>query len=84
MNKQVEELTLLLLYLTAWEEEARPFGVHKRSWKHFSPKVLEQLDAAGFLVESEKSDSVFLTREGADKARLLARKYLGEKVVQLL
>ncbi len=84
MNRQIEELTLLLLYLTAWEEEARPFGVHKRSKKNYSPLVLEKLGADGLLVESRKSDSVFLTDEGAAHAQFLAQKYLGQKMLNQL
>lgn len=84
MKKQIEELTLLLLYLTAWEEEAPPFGVHKRSNKGFSPQVLDKLDAEGLLVGSAKSNSVFLTDEGAFMAQALAKKYLGEKEIHFL
>mgnify|MGYP000855899164 CR=1 FL=1 len=84
MNKQIEELTLMLLYLTAWEEEVPPFGVHKRSWKAFNSRILDKLDADGLLVGSEKSNSVFLTAEGAFRAQALVKKYLGEKEIQQL
>ena len=83
MNSHIEELTLLLLYLTAWEEEARPLGVHKRSWKCYNSRILDKLDADGLLVESDKSNSVFLTSEGTLKAQALVKKYLGEKETQL-
>ena len=83
MNSHIEELTLLLLYLTAWEEEARPFGVHKRSWKCYNSRILDKLDADGLLVESDKSNSVFLTSEGTLRAQALVKKYLGEKETQL-
>ena len=84
LNSKLEELTLLLLYLTAWEEEARPLGVYKRSAKGFSSRVLDKLDADGLLVGSDKSSSVFLTHAGATRAQALARKYLGEREFQLL
>ena len=73
----------MLLYLTAWEEEARPFGVHKRSNKCYSSRILDKLDAEGLLVETDKSNSVFLTNEGALRAQALVRKYLGEKEILL-
>jgi hypothetical protein len=83
LNNQIEELTLMLLYLTAWEEEARPFGVHKRSLKCYCSRILDQLNADGLLVSSDKSNSVFLTSEGTLRAQALVKKYLGEKEIQL-
>lgn len=84
MNREIEELTLLLLYLTAWEEEARPFGLHKRSMKSFSSQVINKLDADGLLVESDKSNSVFLTTEGANRAQALIKKYFEKTEFQMM
>jgi hypothetical protein len=83
LNKEIEELTLMLLYLTAWEEDVPPFGRHKRNWKSHSAKVLDKLDKDGLLVSSDKSDSVFLTSAGAIRAQALVQKYLGNSAVQL-
>lgn len=80
MNKQIQELTLLLLYLTAWDEEVPPFGTHKRSWKGYDFNALNKLDAEGLIVGSDKSKSVFLTDEGAARARELLAKYLSDEV----
>lgn len=80
MNRPIEELTLLLLYLTAWEEEVPLFGVHKRSRKDYSLAALSQLEKDGFIVNSNKSQSVFLTDAGAAMAQKLMQKYLGDKV----
>lgn len=78
MNNNIEELTLLLLYLTGWDEEAPPLGVHKRSWKEHSLTALKQLEEDGLIVDSHKSSSVFLTSQGAARARELLKKYLGD------
>lgn len=83
MNKEIEELTLMLLYLTAWEEDVPPFGRHKRNMKSLCSEVLDKLDRDGLLVSSDKSDSVFLTNAGALRAQALVQKYLGERAVQL-
>lgn len=66
------------MYLTAWDEEVPPFGVHKRSMKGYSYATLNQLQEDGLIVCSSKSKSVFLTDEGAAKAQKLIRKYLGD------
>lgn len=81
LNKQIEELTLVLLYLTAWEEEAPPFGKHKRNWKTHPSEIIDQLNNDGMLVSTDKSNSVFLTNAGALRAQALVKKYLGEKAV---
>ena len=80
MNKEVAELTLLLLYLTAWEEDVPLFGAHKRSWKGYNFDILNKLDEDGLIVGSNKSKSVFLTDEGAARARELMKKYLRDEV----
>lgn len=79
MNKKVEELTLMLLYLTAWDEEVPPFGTHKRSSRDYNLGVLSKLDENGLIVGSDKSGSVFLTDEGALMAKKLVKKYLGDE-----
>ena len=78
LNNKIEELTLLLLYMTAWDEDAPPLGVHKRSWKEHSFTVLKQLEEDGLIVDSNKSKSVFLTSQGAVRAQNLLKKYLGD------
>jgi len=76
LNKKIEELTLMLLYLTAWDEEVPPFGTHKRSRKGYCFDVLDNLDVNGLIVGSKKSESVFLTDEGAARAQELVARYL--------
>lgn len=80
MNRKIEELTLMLLYLTAWDEEVPPFGSHKRSLKGYNDGILNKLDDDGLIVGSKKSKSVFLTDEGALRAKEIVKKYLGDEV----
>jgi len=74
----IEELTLLLLYLTSWQEEvvsdAPPVC---RAWKGFRFEALDALEQQGYLNQSRRAKSVTLTEKGLQRARALQAKYLG-------
>ncbi|MEK5040761.1 DUF6429 family protein [Sporosarcina sp. FSL K6-3457] len=74
MEKQIKELTLLLLYMTSWEEEEIPEGM-RRSWKGYSFNTLDELIAEDCVRGSNRSKSVFLTKLGIEEAKLLMKKY---------
>jgi Mn-dependent DtxR family transcriptional regulator len=76
LEKSVEELTLLLLYLTGWEEEVLKGSKIIRSWKGYSFEVLNALEEKGLISQSKKAKSAYLTDEGHNKARKLFEKYL--------
>ena len=42
MEEQIEELTLLLLYLTSWTEK-EPYGEYQRAWKGYDFDILNKL-----------------------------------------
>jgi hypothetical protein len=75
MKQQIEELTLLLLYLTSWEEEIGGDTV-QRAWKGFPFEVLDALEENGYLSQSRRAKSVYLTRAGLERAEVLAANYL--------
>lgn len=80
LEQQIEELTLLMLYLTHWVEKDRfnPEGV-PRSWKGYPFDVLNKLVDKGYLVGVKhpgSSKSVVLTDEGIARAKELEKKYL--------
>lgn len=76
MEKEVEELTLLLVYLTSWEEKGKYFSRPvRRSWKNHRFEILDKLKEKGFIAGSSKGKSVYLTEEGIDKAKGLQKKY---------
>ncbi|MFJ8065680.1 DUF6429 family protein [Psychrobacillus sp. NPDC096426] len=78
MKKEIEELTLLLLYLTSWKEEDFPETI-QRSWKGHSFEALDQLKELDYLRGGIKSKSVYLTEAGIEQAKQLMEKYnLGE------
>lgn len=80
-----EELTLLLLYLNAWEEDGYTEDEDgslkevkvKRSWKGYDFETLNSLKTKNFLSGGYKSKSVSLTKEGEQKAKELCQKYFG-------
>jgi len=80
MTEEIEELTLLLLYLTAWEEE--PFKGIKafRSWKGYPFEILDVLQEKGYISQAKyksRSKSVVLTGSGVCQANQLKKNYLG-------
>jgi len=80
LEQQIEELTLLMLYLTCWVEKDRifPEGIY-RSWKGYPFEALNNLVDKGYLVRVKhpgKSKSVVLTNKGITKAKELGKKYL--------
>jgi DNA-binding PadR family transcriptional regulator len=79
MNAQiVEDLTLLLLYLTSWEEEVFDDFTIYRAWKGFRFEALDALEEAGYINQTRRAKSVTLTEAGCERARALAAKYLGD------
>lgn len=74
MDKQKDELVLLLLYLTSWEENELPEGM-KRSWKGYPFSSLDSLKKEDLIRGSNRSNSVYLTKAGIEKAKFLLEKF---------
>ncbi|WP_444979488.1 DUF6429 family protein [Halobacillus andaensis] len=70
----MDELTLLLLYLTSFKEEEGPIEA-LRSWKGYPFSSLDELREAGYIVGGNRSKSVFLKEEGEKMAQELMKKY---------
>ncbi len=67
---QISKLTLLLIYLTGWEE--KEFGVTAyRAWKGYDFNILNKLEEDGFIAQSKTAKSVYLTEEGLKLAKQL-------------
>lgn len=77
MEERIKELTLLLLYLTSWEEKNIP-GEMRRSWKGYDFDIINQLSEQDFLRGGNRSKSVYLTEEGIKEAKKLVQKYIGQ------
>jgi hypothetical protein len=74
----IEDLTLLLLHLTSWEERVYEGLTIHRAWKGFRFEALDALEEAGYLNQSRGAKSVTLTEAGMERARALAARYLGD------
>ncbi len=73
----LEELTLLVLYLSSWEEEPIPGSKIRKAWKGYLFEVLNTLEEKGFLVQSRRAKSLNLTEEGIRQAQELKEEYTG-------
>ena len=78
MDKTINELTLLLIYLTSWQEDTDLTKV-QRSWKGYSFGALDELNEEGYIDGSKYAKSVYLTEEGLSKAKELMKKYIGKE-----
>lgn len=83
MEQIIKDLSLLLLYLTGWEEESRlkPGEKFICSWKGYSFKTLGQLDDEKLTNTFKNSQTklITLTDAGRVKAEALKGIYLGGK-----
>ena len=73
-GKAVEELTLVLLYLTRFRDHGFPEGTYE-SWKGYDFKTLDSLSEKGDIWGSRRSKSVCIGEQGCDRARKLLNKY---------
>lgn len=76
MHPKSKDITLLLIYLTGWEEESgnEPGGKFVRTWRGYSFEILNQLERERLILQY--ANSVVLTPEGKAKARGLKYKYI--------
>ena len=78
MDETIKELTLLLIYLTSWKEDAGLIKV-QRSWKGYPFDALDKLNEEGYIDGNKRVKSVYLTDEGLGKAKVLMKKYIGKE-----
>ncbi|GAI91723.1 unnamed protein product [marine sediment metagenome] len=78
MEKTIKKLTLLLIYLTSWQEDVGLTKVQK-SWKGYPFEVLDELNEEGYIDGSKHTKSVYLTEEGLSKVKELIKKYIGKE-----
>jgi hypothetical protein len=75
MQDQIDELTLLLLYLTSFEENTVLGETTLRSWKGYPFDTLNKLLNNNLIFFSNRAKSVYLTEDGIELANKLLQKY---------
>lgn len=75
MQEQIDELTLLLLYLTSFEENKILGETTLRSWKGYPFDTLNKLSDNNLIFFSNRAKSVYLTENGIKLAQKLLQKY---------
>ncbi|UAK16745.1 DUF6429 family protein [Sporolactobacillus terrae] len=73
-KRLVKDLTLMLLYLTSWEERDDGYS-YRRSWKGYDFDTLNELAKEELLSGSHKAKSVYLSEEGTELAKKLLKNY---------
>ena len=66
----LEDLTLLLIYLTSWREKTLD-GYVLRAWKGYDFGVLDALMETNLIHGTRRAKSVYLTEEGIARAEKL-------------
>ncbi|KAA0564585.1 DUF6429 family protein [Rossellomorea aquimaris] len=74
MKDQIDELTLLLLYLTSFTDDYG-LGEAQRSWKGYPFESLNELSENKYIMGGKRSKSVYLTDDGINQAKELLKKY---------
>lgn len=74
MEEKIKELTLMLLYLTSWQESEFD-EKYNRSWKGYNFNALNELSEDDFIVDNKRAKSIIFTDGGIKKAEELLCKY---------
>ena len=79
-KKTIRELTLMLMYLTSWEErvkkkELEKYPLVRRCWKGYDHDLLNKLSEEGLINAAGRTYPALITPEGEAEARKLLAQY---------
>lgn len=86
-KKTIRELTLMLMYLTSWEERDTPglravkkreleqYPLVRRCWKGYDHALLDKLSEEGLINAAGRTYPARITPEGEAEARKLLKQY---------
>lgn len=67
-SEKTAKLTLLLIYLTSWDEKDLVSNM-RRAWKSYDFETLDKLEEDGLISQSKTAKSVYLTEKGLNVRR---------------
>ena len=67
-SEKTAKLTLLLIYLTSWDEKDLVSNM-RRAWKGYDFDTLDELEEDGLISQSKTAKSVYLTEKGLNVRR---------------
>lgn len=74
-KQAIEELSLMLLYLTRFQERNEFCRYLESSWKGYDFETLNELERRELLVQPKKSKRAYVSEEGKEAARKLLAEY---------
>lgn len=86
-EKQIRELTLMLMYLTSWteydtpglravkKEEWEQYPLVRRCWKGYNFRLMHELAEDALIIDSGRTQPAQMTPEGEAEARKLLEQY---------
>ena len=73
-QEKIKEMTLMLLYLTLWEEN-ESIAKYRRSWKGYDFDVLNELAEDSLICDGRRSKSVVINDAGIAASKKLLNEY---------
>lgn len=74
MEEQIKEITLLLAYLTSWDEKDRLLQQEfKKSWKGYDFDILNKLNEEEYIYQENKKKYFIWEEKGIDEAKRLIK-----------
>lgn len=74
-EETVEELTLMLMYLTRFRDNEGYFRYMEMTWKGYDFGVLNQFEDKDLISQTRRSKYAYLTEKGKEQARQLLEEY---------
>ena len=77
-DEAIEDLTMMLLYLTKFTEKDGGFEMEDRTWKGYPFSILNKFEDEGLIEQGKhpsRSKSVWIRPEGIEYAQKLLEKY---------
>lgn len=76
MEEQIKELTLLLGYLTSWNDKDRLINEEfQKSWKGYDFGILNKLTEEGYIYQENRKKYFIWEKKGIEEAKRIMKKY---------